>query len=478
MLSKTRLLFLIILIEGYVVLAAELLAIRQLVPFVGSGTEIVSIVISAVLLPLAVGYHAGGRAYRTHFARTRRREKHAPSIRRILLKNIVSALGILTLGLSYLFLEFFFGLLGAVGLTNRLLQTALYSALFLVYPVFLLAQTVPLVSGYFSRARLSEITGRMLFFSTAGSFLGSVFSTIVLMSTIGVNNTVIATLALLSVPVLMLTRRRLAYETALAAFALTIALVMNNNAALRSFNIVSNNNYSTVAVYDLPEMHGKLFNINRSASSMITADPAKNFKYWQYIESTFIQPVLRAEPKKDILIVGAGGFTLGMDDEHNNYTFVDIDGSLKNVAEKYFHGKKLPPNKHFVPASARAFMHREPSQYDLIVLNAFTNIISVPMEVTTREFLAETKARLKPGGIVVSNVISSPNFADAFTLRYDNTFAAVFPAYTRQVIGPFNPWQVNDAKQQSNVLYVYYNRPKATDATVYSDDRNTYSLDR
>jgi hypothetical protein len=37
--SKTRLFFLVILIEGYVVLACELLAIRQLIPFVGSGTE-------------------------------------------------------------------------------------------------------------------------------------------------------------------------------------------------------------------------------------------------------------------------------------------------------------------------------------------------------------------------------------------------------------------------------------------------------
>jgi hypothetical protein len=53
-----------IAIEGYAVLAVELLAIRQLTPYVGNATDTVAIVIAAVLLPLAFGYEAGGRALR------------------------------------------------------------------------------------------------------------------------------------------------------------------------------------------------------------------------------------------------------------------------------------------------------------------------------------------------------------------------------------------------------------------------------
>ena len=49
-------------LEGYVVLAVELLAIRQLTPYVGNATDTVAIVIAAVLLPLAFGYEAGGRS--------------------------------------------------------------------------------------------------------------------------------------------------------------------------------------------------------------------------------------------------------------------------------------------------------------------------------------------------------------------------------------------------------------------------------
>ncbi len=53
-------LFLIIFLEGYVVLSTELLAIRLLLPFTGSGTDTVSIIIAAILMPLAFGYFAGG----------------------------------------------------------------------------------------------------------------------------------------------------------------------------------------------------------------------------------------------------------------------------------------------------------------------------------------------------------------------------------------------------------------------------------
>lgn len=73
--NKTQLLFLVILIEGYVVLATELLAIRTLIPFIGSGTETISIIISAVLLPLAFGYHVGGNAFKKTYAKAKVKNK-------------------------------------------------------------------------------------------------------------------------------------------------------------------------------------------------------------------------------------------------------------------------------------------------------------------------------------------------------------------------------------------------------------------
>jgi hypothetical protein len=87
-------LFATIVLEGYVVLSSELLAIRQTIPFVGSGTDTISIIIAAVLMPLAFGYQSGGR-----FKPGMHNGKYI-SIREKLIKNMVISQIILLFGIS------------------------------------------------------------------------------------------------------------------------------------------------------------------------------------------------------------------------------------------------------------------------------------------------------------------------------------------------------------------------------------------
>lgn len=481
--NKTTLLFLVILVEGYVVLACELLAIRQLIPFVGSGTENISIVISAVLLPLAIGYHFGGSAFKRNYARFKQGKKKYVSVRKILLRNIISALIILSLGLTLPFMEIFFAVLNALGVHHRLPQTAIYSLLFLVWPVFMLGQTVPLISNYFSRKKLSEITGKMLFFSTTGSFFGSVFSTIILMAYVGVHNTVIVTMVLLGMLVVLLTRRMFEYETWLAIFILSLLYMANSNDTMRKLNVIADNTYNTIEIVEDKAKQTKALVINRSASSEIGKDGRSTFEYVQFIEDYFIDPLIKHNKDANILVIGAGGFSIGSYDTSSHYIFVDIDGTLKDVSEKYFLTEKLPATKTFVAASAREYVRRSDKKFDLIIIDTFTNVISIPMETTTREFLLDVKKLLKDDGVVVANIISSPSFRDTFSVRYSNTFASVFPVYSREMMQKFDPWQRTDKHghefiPQYNTLYIYYNTPLADDRTVYTDDKNTYSLDR
>ena len=164
--SQTLLLFTVIILEGYVVLSTELLAIRETIPYVGSGTDTVSIIIAAVLMPLAFGYFAGGH-FRPHV-----RNGRMMSIRRKLIFNIIVSQVLLIIGLSYVCMNVFFYTLIDMGLNHRLLLTAVYASVFLVTPVYLLGQTIPLVSNYFSKSRLSKITGRILFFFDVGLLHG------------------------------------------------------------------------------------------------------------------------------------------------------------------------------------------------------------------------------------------------------------------------------------------------------------------
>lgn len=471
--QKTRLtylLFLIILIEGYVVLAAELLAIRQIIPFVGSGTDTVSIIIAAVLMPLACGYYVGGR-YKSNIQMT----GGTLSIRQKLTKNILIASFFIALGLSFIGVDTFFLTLLQSGVHNRILLTTIYALALIVTPVFLLGQTVPLVSNYFSSKKLSQITGKMLFTSTVGSFLGSVISTIILMRYLGVNNTVNVLFILLTFLVFLLSKNKLS-ERPLLMVGITVSMLfLNSTAMLGQANIVATNAYNTVTVEQ--DSAGRYLGMNGSSSSKIGVNGEK-YAYVEYIEKHFLIPLINDATPKNILVVGAAGFTFGLEDNHNQYTYVDIDPDIKKIAEEYFLPKKLGPNKKFKGEDIRAYMATNQFKYDLILLDAYSSRNAIPETLVTQNFFKKMKESLADNGVLVTNFITSPNFSDSFSRRLDNTFRSVFPQYNRHVLSAeYNAFALNPAVQ-ANVVYSYYKVADVDSTTIYTDNLNTTSFDR
>jgi spermidine synthase len=169
-------------------------------------------------------------------------------------------------------------------------------------------------------------------------------------------------------------------------------------------------------------------------------------------------------------VIGAGGFTIGLDDGFHAYTYVDIDPALRQVSEEHFLRQPLSPNKTFVAESARAFLRRNTQTYDVVVLDAFTNRISLPPDLITREAFAAVRQAVAPGGQVVMNIITSPAFADRFSRSIDATIRSVFPFVTRQILPQTQVGSV------ASVLYLagrHENEPH----DIYTDDRNRSFLD-
>ena len=155
-------------------------------------------------------------------------------------------------------------------------------------------------------------------------------------------------------------------------------------------------------------------------------------------------------------MLGAGGFTAGLEDTRNDYTFVDIEHTLQEISEKYFLGKPLTPNKKFIVQDASQYLKNTKEKYDLILLDVYSNSFQVPEGFITAEFMQRVKSRVAKDGILIMNIIASQSFRDDYSQVFDNTFHTVFPHNTqRQVIGWANPWDTNDVV---NVLYVWYNR--------------------
>lgn len=452
-----------IVIEGYAVLAVELLAIRQLTPYVGNATDTVAIVIAAVLLPLAFGYEAGGRA--------RLVPGDEPSMRRRLTRNLLIAALVLSFGLSHPFLATFFAILDSLGLTHRLGQAAAHACLFMIYPVYLLGQTIPLIAYCSTGASLPRSTGLMLFLSTLGSFLGSVVSTLVFMTFFGVHITVALTLGLLVLLAGLIgwqieDRRKLVLTAGALGFYI---VAINSPAAVKAYGIVSNNLYSEVRIVPNPAENSRLLVINNSPSSKIAAHPEHRFAYLKFIEKEVLRRLDTDRPRR-ILVIGAGGFTIGLEDHFHAYTYVDIDPALRQVSEEHFLRQPLSSNKTFVPESARAFLRRNTQTYDVVVLDAFTNRISLPPDLITREAFAAVRQAVAPDGQVLMNIITSPTFDNRFSRSIDATIRSVFPFVSRQILPETRTGSV------ATVLYLT-GRLDSQPHDIYTDDRNRSFLD-
>ena len=469
-LKQTLLLFFIIIIEGYVVLSSELLAIRQTIPYVGSGTDTVSIIIAAVLMPLAFGYQNGGN-FKPH-----RIFGTFMTVRKKLIWNMVIASAILLPGLSYPFIKAFFGWLPSIGVEDRIAQAAIYSVLFLVIPVYLLGQTVPLISNFFSKEHLPRVTGKILFFSTVGSFAGAIISTIVLMSTIGVHHTASLNFVLMAVLVIALSRRT-ASAPVLVSFALAIiAMSVNSDGVMQHNNIIKNNQYNTIQAGETSRgTREMVLNGNRTSSYN---DDGRKHAYVEFAERVAIMPIISSVPPRDILVIGAGAFTFGHEDKNNNYTYVDIDRDLQEVAEDYVLKEPIGENKTFIPKPARAFLNDTDKKFDVIFLDTYLGGISIPEHLVTQEYFQSVKAHLKDGGLLIANLILSPHFNNPLSRNVDNTFRSVFPHVSREVISEYyNLWSESDSLI-ANVAYIYRHQDNYEHGHIYTDNKNTVFYDK
>lgn len=467
-------LFLTIILEGYIVLASELLAMREVISFVGSGTDVASIIIAAVLMPLAAGYYAGGNFRKDG-------QNKNKSVRRKLIRNIIIAAAILLPGLSYVVMEQFFAFTTQMGVNHRLVALTLYSVLFLVTPVYLLGQTVPLVSHFFSRRKLAEITGRMLFFSTVGSFLGAIVSTLILMAYLGVHHTVGINFVLMAFLVWMLAPKRDKGAFLQSACILALALLFNSSHMMKEHGIIENNQYNTVSIIDDLYGHDKGHHLllNNSLSSYFSPG-GKKYAYVFYAEQHFLYPLMDEDrPKADILVIGTGGFTFGLEDEKNDYTYVDIDASLKDVAEQDFLKRPLAPNKKFVAEDARAFLAHQTKKYDLVMLDTYSGLVTIPEYLLTREYFQQVKNVMKDGGVMIANIIAAPQFEDRLSRHMDNTIRSVFPHVNRQIPSPdYEIWDNNGQYETTNVLYSYKKNAEENASMIYTDDKNQSFIDK
>lgn len=446
-------LLLAVFIGGYSSLSLELIVLRQLSSFVGTTTITVSIVMGSFLAFMSWGYYKGSVESVVW-----------SSLRRQAANDFLLIALLVVLASSYILIDIYFIAFNEAGITSNIIQTALYSLLFLSYGPYLFGKITAMLSRYL-HYRDPNFTGKIMAVDTIGSVLGSLLTTLIIMPFVGVNHTIVVVVVITLSAACFLTRRRnyVAILTILLA-----AVLFNQDKLLKdTYGIIENNAVATVGVHETDKGKSRLLVINGSMSSKISKEHNLNFSYINFINDNFIRTLPENETK-DILVIGAGGFTVGIDDTRNNYIYVDVDKNLKRITEENFLKKKLSPNKKFVVQDANQFLKESRNKYDIIVLDTYSSLQYIPMELVTREYFERAKNNLKEGGILLLNAIVSPNFGDDFAMNLDNTLRSVFKNNLRsQVVRNFNAWKQGT---RGNVIYVYYNRPNP--GKIYTVNKN------
>lgn len=448
---RSILIFLIFL-NGYVSLSLELLVLRQLSFWVGSSAVITSIIMGTFLGFMSLGYFLGSSERVTQ-----------KSTRRILSYSffIISLLSVFAT--SFPLVATYFSMLYLGGVTSSVIQTFLYSFVFLSVGPFLFGFNTTILSRCLHRYS-TNYTGHIMAWDTIGSVLGSLATTLFLMPFVGVNYTVVF-ITVLSVFGALILRPRLWVWVGCLVTLIASFYINSTSYQLRTFGILVNNANSTIFVSEYSD-GTRVLNMNNLSMSIFNPHTGNMAEYINYINSNFIDTLPQDRVHK-ILILGAGGFTVGLNDTFNDYTFVDIEPTLRDVSEKYFLGNKLTSNKKFIVQDASQYLKNTSEQYDMILLDVYSNAYQIPEGLITSEFMHRIKRCVAPNGVVLINAIVNASFGDNFSRVFDNTFRSVFENnVNRQIIGPFNAWADDDTV---NVVYSYHN---------YTNDNRIYTINK
>jgi spermidine synthase len=428
-------------VTGAIVMSFEMLGSRYLNPYFGSGIYTWAALISTVLAALSAGYFLGG------FIGDR-------TVSATVLGAIVGVASLYLLALP----SFAGAILGFVFNTiDDVRLGSLYSALaIMVLPVTLFGVYSPFAIRLVLRAtqQSGTVSGAVYGISTAGSIVGTIGTTFVLIPMIGTRAITLALGAAgvcCAVALIALDRVHTPGKSARAALVAFALLLLGGHRALADGPFDE-----TVRAQMLKHADGRIAHIETeyntlfidkrgpllSLSSMFKGRP-------DYIESMVdlkdpndlpvpynqIMPVALAYPDatRRILMIGLGAGSIStylaraMPDAQIDV--VELDPGVIAAGKTYF-GLQETDKVHFIESDGRVYLNRHKDLYDLILLDAFREL-GIPFHLLTKEFDALVKQHLTPGGALAWNIAANTKlYVSALaTLRTIFPTVDVYPAW-------------------------------------------------
>ena len=438
------LLYAIVFIEGFCSLGAEVIALRRLVPHIGSSIIVTAPTIGFFLLALALGYASGARVSGDYL--------------KVVARNFLISAALAGIGLAGVTVDWMFAHL----------QPALVAYLIFIGGVlcplaWLLGQTVPILTNLMQHERTGEASGIALYWSTLGSFLGSLSLSLLVMQWLGVSAAVFACAFGLLVGALLLASR----DKKIVAFSLlTVAIAAGFN---WQHDVTAETAYAEYVVGGVAlagQNNPRAFWVNKSLASLLDdSEPANTTRYIKHLRQILLDDL--AFKGREILVLGAGGFTLSHREPLNHYTYVDIDPAIREIAEKHFLREAI--RGEFIVDDARRFVATSERRFAAVVVDVFSSHTSIPSHLVTREFWAGTRRVLTPDGVLLANLILDGKLETPYAR---NLLATIDSVYGRCAVDV-----LHKGKTLSNVEITCFGSSQASKTGIYVDETNPADLD-
>ncbi|MGV1016547.1 MAG: fused MFS/spermidine synthase [Fluviibacter phosphoraccumulans] len=456
----------VVFIEGFCSLGAEIIALRRLVPHIGSSIVVTAPTIGFFLLALALGYAAGAKINDRYL--------------QVVARNFLISALLLGIGFSTPFVNGLFAHIEPVWLAYTLLIGGVLCPL-----AWLLGQTVPALTNLMQTRRTGEASGMALYWSTLGSFLGSLGLSVLVMQWLGISAAVALCALFLLIGALRLQR---APEVStrgwqvLAVFLAATLLIIGLNVPLLRGQLlnepqeVTETAYADYSVIPTQTADGepvRAFKVNSSTASLISdSSPPRYARYIDYLRQTLLKDLKLKN--SDILVLGAGGFTLSHREPLNRYTFVDIDPKIQTIAEQQFlhepiRGQFIVDDaRHFVTSTAK----RSGDRFDAVVVDVYSSHHNIPSHLVTREFWHDTRQVLRPNGVLLANLILDSKLQSDYARNVLATIESVYGRCAIEVLHKDRPLANVEVLCQNGGASL-----SSKPAKHYTDEKNAADID-
>lgn len=383
---------------GFALMAYELVASRLLAPTIGSSTYVWTSVIGVIIAALSLGYTVGGILAD--------KRVQIVDIAYLLLVGACCMLATIFMADSILTLI-------ADHIYDARLQ-GLTASLILFMPASFL---MGMISPYLVRLRTVSVasTGRSVASLSALNAIGGIMGTFcagfLFFGYIGARETV-GVLSLLLIGVSWCIEPKKNLQMRFLVVALAALLAINAYAPKAKANGID---------IDTPSAHYQVVDGTYKGEPVrvLSTGPyaAQSGIYLERDGLVFayakeVASIVRQAPKKaSVLVLGGGTFTLpdyfSKQYPASHIDVVEIDPKLLDIAKEHF-GYKPGNNIGHIFQDARSYLNQTTKSYDIIMVDVYGDS-SIPFSVTTSEYVAQLSKHLSTGGIVIANVIASPD---------------------------------------------------------------------